>query len=72
LEEAHVEPESVPPKPPSLEALREAGIRTESDEEMERRVATLNRRRRLLLGLVEEEGWQWRDVMEAEKKKSRK
>ncbi|MEA2603722.1 MAG: hypothetical protein QOF89_4714 [Acidobacteriota bacterium] len=72
LEEAHVEPESVPPKPSSLEALRQAGIRTESDEEMERRVATLSRRRRLLLGLVEEEGWQWRDVMEAENKKSRK
>jgi hypothetical protein len=72
LEEAHVEPESVPPRPPSLEALREAGIRTESDEEMERRVATLSRRRRLLLGLVEEEGWKWRDVMEAGSGKSRK
>jgi hypothetical protein len=72
LEEAHVEPESVPPKPPSLEALREAGIQTESDEEMERRAATLSRRRRLLLGLVEDEGWKWRDATGAGEGQSRK
>src|SRR5436305_5485445 len=63
LAEAHVEPEQVPPRPPSLQALREAGIRTVSDGEMERQVAALSKHRRLMLGLVEDEGWQWRDVM---------
>ena len=63
LAEAHVEPEQVPPRPPSLQALREAGIRTVSDEEMVRQVAALSKHRRLMLGLVEDEGWQWRDVM---------
>jgi hypothetical protein len=72
LEEAHVEPESVPPRPPSLEALRDAGIRTKSDEEMEQAVATLSKRRRRLLGMVEDEGWKWRDVMEPDERQSRK
>lgn len=72
LEEAHVEPESVPPRPPSLEALRDAGIRTRSDEEIERAVATLSKRRRRLLGMVEDEGWKWRDVMEPAERQSRK
>jgi len=63
LAEAHVEPEQVPPRPPSLQALREAGIRTVSDGEMERQVAALSKHRRLMLGLIEDEGWQWRDVM---------
>ena len=63
LAQAHVEPEQVPPRPPSLEPLRQAGIRTVSDEELERQVAALARHRRLMLGLVEDEGWQWRDVM---------
>jgi hypothetical protein len=72
LSEAHLEPEEVPPPPPSLVALREAGIPTVSDGEMEGITAGLAKRRRLLLGLVQNEGWQWRDVMEKETGNSRR
>ena len=64
LAEAHLEPEKVPPPAPSLDGLREAGIPTLPDGELRRRVDGLTDRRRLLLGLVEQEGWSWRDVVE--------
>lgn len=59
LAEAHLEPEEEPPPPPSLEPLRAAGIRTVDDGELRRIVAGLAKRRRLLFGLVRQEGWKW-------------
>jgi len=62
LAEAHLEPKHEPPPPPSLAPLREAGITTVKDEEFRLALETLADRRRLLLGLVEEEAWRWEDV----------
>lgn len=62
LAEAHLEPKREPPPPPSLDPLREAGIITVKDEEFRLALETLRDRRRLLLGLVEEEAWSWEDV----------
>ncbi|MFL6235237.1 MAG: two pore domain potassium channel family protein [Thermoanaerobaculia bacterium] len=63
LAEAHLEPKREPPPPPPLDPLREAGITTVKDEEFRLALETLADRRRLLLGLVEEEAWRWEDVM---------
>jgi hypothetical protein len=65
LAEAHLEPEKVPPPAPSLDGLRQAGLPTRSDDELQRRVDGLADRRKLLMGLVEQEGWHWRDVFDA-------
>ncbi len=62
LAEAHLEPKGEPPPPPSLAPLRKAGIVTVKDEEFALALESLVDRRRLLLGLVEEEGWCWDDV----------
>jgi hypothetical protein len=62
LAEAHLEPKGSPPPSPPLGPLREAGIVTVKDEEFELALETLADRRRLLLGLVEEEAWRWEDV----------
>lgn len=65
LAEAHLEPERVPPPVPSLAGLRQAGIKTLDDEDFLGMVDPLQKRRRLLLGLVEQEGWRWDDVLNA-------
>lgn len=65
LAEAHLEPKHEPPPPPSLDPLREAGIITVKDEEFRLALETLADRRRLLLGLVEEEAWCWEDVTQS-------
>jgi hypothetical protein len=62
LTEAHLEPKGEPPPAPPLDPLREAGITTVKDEEFRLALETLTDRRRLLLGLVEEEAWRWEDV----------
>jgi len=63
LSQAHLEPERRQPPSPSLERLREAGIPIAASEgEIETVLDTLADRRRLLLGLVEQEGWSWEDV----------
>jgi len=62
LSEAHLEPEEDPPLAPSLEPLRAAGITTVTDEEFRLALETLVERRRMLLGLVRQEGWRWEDV----------
>lgn len=62
LAEGHLEPESRAPVGPRLDELREAGIATVTDEEFRQTVGSLDDRRRLLLGLVEQEGWCWDDV----------
>lgn len=65
LQEAHLEPEKVAPPAPSLRGLRQAGIKTLDDEAFLAMVDPLQERRRQLLGLVEQEGWRWDDVVEA-------
>lgn len=67
LAEAHLEPTGEPPPPPSLDPLREAGIVTVKDEEFRLALESLVDRRRLLLGLVKEEGWLWEDVTRSNK-----
>jgi hypothetical protein len=65
LQEAHLEAEKVAPPAPHLDGLRQAGIKTLDDEDFLGLVDPLQKRRRLLLGLVEQEGWRWDDVVEA-------
>jgi hypothetical protein len=65
LAEAHLKPERVPPPMPSLEGLRKGGILTLDQEDFLKAVDLLFDRRRLLLGLVEQEGWRWDDVVKA-------
>ncbi len=65
LAEAHLKPERVAPPAPSLVGLRQAGILTLDDEEFLGKVDPRTQRRRLLLGLVEQEGWRWEDVVKA-------
>jgi hypothetical protein len=62
LAEGHLEPEGKPASPPALEPLRAAGITTVTDEEFRLALESLVERRRLLLGLVMQEGWRWEDV----------
>jgi hypothetical protein len=63
LRQAHLEPESEPPPPPSLAPLRDAGIPLGvGDQELGTVLDTLTDRRRLLFGLVQREGWSWEDV----------
>jgi hypothetical protein len=66
LAEAHLEPEKVPPPAPSLDGLRQAGLPTRSDDELQSRVDGLADRRKLLMGLVEQEGWHWENVFDAD------
>lgn len=65
LADAHLKPERVAPPRPSLVGLRQAGILTLDDKEFLNTVEPLEYRRRLLLGLVEQEGWRWEDVVKA-------
>ncbi|SFG36666.1 Ion channel [Halopelagius inordinatus] len=59
LETAFVEPADRTPPSPDLDALREAGVPTVSDDEFAASLAELDDRRRMLLGLVESDARQW-------------
>lgn len=50
------------PPLPSLDALRQMGIRTVSDHEFWVRTRHLQQRRRLLLTLIKSDGWAWHAV----------
>lgn len=50
--------ENVPP-PPSLAPLRDAGLPMSSQENFQKRLEALEGRRKLLLALVESDGWTW-------------
>jgi hypothetical protein len=63
LHRAFVDPATDPPPPPSLERLRRAGVPTVSDAEFADAVAGIEKRRRLLLALVEADGWVWESVV---------
>ena len=66
LEEQSVDPASEPPRPPSLDGLRRDGYPVCSDESFREalREDVCDRRRRLLVALVEGEGWSWDTVLD--------
>ena len=53
------------PPPPDLDALREIGVPTRSDDEFAATVADLDDRRRALLQVVRNDGWDWDAVSTA-------
>lgn len=62
LTAGHIAPSSAAPPLPTLEPLRRAGIPTVSDEEFSRVCETNRRRRQLLCGFLEDDGWGWRTL----------
>lgn len=56
---AYIKPASQNPPLPSLEQLRNTGIPTVSDREFFAATKHLTRRRRLLLALIQNDGWTW-------------
>lgn len=62
LESAFVQRAEEVPPPPDLEALREAGLETASDEDFAAALEEHEDRRRLLLALVKSDGWNWNAV----------
>lgn len=70
-ESAFLKPASQAPSMPTLDWLRANGVPTVSDTAFHSAVLDLNKRRRLLLALVEDDGWFWdciysRNLMEAQ------
>ncbi len=59
LATAFIEPTEEAPPPPSLDPLREQGIPVVDEAVFRMRVAQVVDRRRLLLALVENDGWTW-------------
>lgn len=59
LHSAFIRPADQAPPPPDLDALRESGIPTVSEEEFAVALETLTDRRRTLLGLVESDARRW-------------
>ena len=47
------------PAPPDLQRLRDAGVPTVGDDEFSRALEDFDERRRSLLGLVRNDGWDW-------------
>ena len=62
LHSVYIDPVDAPPPPPPLYRLREAGLPVVDDERLRQALAQHERRRRLLLALVENDGWSWDDV----------
>ena len=63
LSGAFITPADEQPAPPPLESLRNEGIPVVGDAEFLSRIEELRDRRRLLRGLVENDGWTWEDLM---------
>ncbi|HEV2150546.1 MAG TPA: ion channel [Longimicrobiaceae bacterium] len=61
LKSAFIDPADEAPPPPDLGRLREAGIPTVSDAEFAGALDDLRDRRRELLGLLRNDGWDWSD-----------
>ena len=61
LPSAFIDPAQHTPKPPDLSALREAGIPTVSGEQFSQALEEVSQRRKMLLGLVRSDGWDWED-----------
>lgn len=49
------------PEPPELDQLSEAGIKLKNNGSQEKQLNFLSERRKLLLGLMLSDGWEWRD-----------
>lgn len=62
LGSAFVTPAAASPLPPPLDGLEHAEIETTDPDEFARHLAGTDDRRRLLLALVEADGWSWNDV----------
>lgn len=59
LKSAYLEPANHEPPLTPLELLRNQGIPTKSDRSFSENTSQINRRRRLLLALVNNDGWSW-------------
>lgn len=59
LESAFVQPARTDPPLPNLATLRRAGVSTVTDEQFRGAVGQLEGRRRQVLGLVQDAGWDW-------------
>lgn len=62
LTSAFIKPAATTPPLPRLEQLRVRGIPTASDEDFQAAVSEIERRRRLLLALVKNDGWSWETI----------
>jgi len=62
LSGAFIRPSDDPPAPPRLEPLRDEGLPVADESQFVGRIEELRDRRRLLRGLVENDGWEWEDV----------
>lgn len=62
LKAAYVEPVSEKPAAPPLELLRRQEIPTVSTEEFQAATQHLEQRRKLLLALIQEDGWTWDSI----------
>lgn len=62
MRSAFIRPAPEAPPLPSLESLREAGNPTASDRDFVEATKHLSVRRKLLLALVHNDGWNWQDV----------
>jgi hypothetical protein len=62
IEHEFVNPEDIAPRPPSLEVLRDLGIPTVEDEAFAQAVRREDEIRRFLIGLLHDDGWNWRDL----------
>jgi hypothetical protein len=63
LSGAFIQPSIESPAPPRLEPLRAEGIPVAGEAEFHSRIPELRGRRRLLRGLVENDGWKWEDLL---------
>jgi hypothetical protein len=64
LEDAFIRPASQTPAALNLDLLRESGVPTLPEEQYHQNMADLEKRRRLLFGLVRFAGWTWDDIGE--------
>ncbi|HWE95877.1 MAG TPA: potassium channel family protein [Tepidisphaeraceae bacterium] len=65
LKPALIAPAAEVPPSPSLRSLRDSGVPVVDDHLFEAAVGSLSSRRRLLLALVQNEGWTWDEVWPA-------
>lgn len=59
LDSVFIDPANETPPPPDLKYLRDADIRTVSDDEFGEAIDDLTERRRLLLGAINADEWHW-------------
>ena len=62
LQEVHIQPVDEAPPPPPLDKLRQQGIPVVDELTFARDLADYDRRRRILLALVRNNGWNWQEL----------